>query len=316
MKFGIITHPNSLNYGDDIQSLAAYKLLNKVDYLLDRENLNSPPSDNKIKLLCNGWFMEKPTNWPPANNIEPLFISFHITHNNKANKIMLDKDNISYFKKYEPIGCRDHYTVSLFNRIGIKAYYSGCITLTLENETKPFEKSDEILFVDPFNKNLPEAFRKKMFNKLVPDSIKNNIVHINHTHLPSSEPMIDKLKYAENLILRYSKAHLVVTSRIHVALPCIALGTPVLFMDVGFNLKNSRNRFSGIINYFNKMDNSVFPYTGLSPISLLFRKLHLYNYYYNNSKIKYDWENPKPNLANIEPIVKNIKRTISDFISD
>lgn len=318
MKTGIITHPNSQNYGDDIQSLAAYRLVEalgyKVDFLADRENLNNPTIKEPIKLINSGWFMENPTNWPPADNILPLFISFHITHNNNATKLMINKKHYSYYKKNEPIGCRDYHTAKLFQNIGINAYYSGCLTLTLENNTKPSEKTEEIIFVDAFNKNLPEDLRNKMFQKLVPDSIKNNIVTIEHSHKSIEKDMNNRLKYASHLLDRYSKAHLVVTSRIHVALPCVALGTPVLFTDVGFNLEKSRNRFDGVIEYFNKLTNKDFPNTGIDPLSLLFRKFHLYKFYYNKDKIKFNWENPPQNPVDITPIKNKLIKTVKLFL--
>lgn len=318
MKNGIITHPNSFNFGDDIQSLAAFKLVNKlgynVDYLLDRENLNKKITEDKIKLINSGWFMENPLNWPPSENIEPLFISFHITHNNDAAKLMVNKVHYDYYKKHEPIGCRDYHTVSLFKSIGIDAYYSGCLTLTLENNTKPQDKTEEIIFADAFNKNLPNRFREKLFKKLVPDSIKNNIVFIEHSHNFKNRDMNKSLQFADELLNRYSRAHLVVTSRIHVALPCIAIGTPVLFLDVGFNLKNSRNRFDGITQYFNKLTNKHFPYTGIDPLSIFMRKLNLYDLYYNTKKINYDWENPKPNPIDITETKTQLEKKVKIFL--
>ncbi len=318
MKYGIITHPNSFNYGDDIQSIAAYRLVKKlgynVDFLLDRENLNKKITNENIKVINSGWFMENPDNWPPADNIEPLFISMHITHNNNASSKMINKRHYDYYKQFEPIGCRDFHTVDLFKRIGIDAYYSGCLTLTLDNETKASEKTDEIIFADAFNKNLPKDFREKMFNKLVPESIKNKISFIEHSHSIANRNIEDSLKYAGSLINRYSKAHLVVTSRIHVALPCVALGTPVLFLDVGFNLKNSRNRFDGIVKYFNKLTNNDFPFNGLDPMSLLVRKLHLYKYYYNTTKIKFDWENPPQNPIDINDIKNDLTTRVKLFL--
>ena len=314
MKFGIITHPNSKNIGDDIQSLAAFRLIDNVDYLLDRESLHVPISNENIKTINSGWFMENPENWPPSENIKPLFISMHITHNNNATNLMINQNHFNYYKNHEPIGCRDHHTVSLFESIGIKAYYSGCLTLTLKNRTKKEDKTEEIIFADPFNKNLNEDLRGKMFNKLVPDSIKKNIVTIEHSQDNLSKNMNLRLDNAADLLDRYSKAHLVVTSRIHVALPCVAVGTPVLFIDAGFNLKNSRNRFNGIIEYFNKIDNKMFPFTGINPISLLFRKMHLYNFYYNTDKIKFDWENPPINPIDITPIANKLRKTVNNFL--
>lgn len=48
----------------------------------------------------------------------------------------------------------------------------------------------------------------------------------NKTRLKSEE---DKLLYADYLLKQYEKADLVVTSRIHCSLPCLAMNTPILF---------------------------------------------------------------------------------------
>ena len=55
----------------------------------------------------------------------------------------------------------------------------------------------------------------------------------------------------ENLLERYKKAKVVFTSLIHCALPCIAMGTPVVFIDAGFNNNAAkRDRFDGILDLF------------------------------------------------------------------
>ena len=46
----------------------------------------------------------------------------------------------------------------------------------------------------------------------------------------SSDDPEARLAMAERLLELYARARLVVTSRLHCALPCLALGTPVLFM--------------------------------------------------------------------------------------
>ncbi len=315
MKTGIVLFKNSTNYGDDIQALAAYNILKKVDYIFDREKLNNPDTNEKVKLLCNGWFMKNPMNWPPAENLQPLFISMHISHNNNATKYMTDKKWASYYKAFEPIGCRDHHTVKLFQKIGVKSYYSGCLTLTFENKFTENERNDEILFVDAFNKNLPSKLREKYFNQLVPPSIRNKTKFIYHSHDNINMTDEERLTNAQNLIDRYSKAHLVVTSRIHCALPCLALGTPVLFLDVGFNTYNSRNRFDGTINYFNRLDNSSFRFSGIKPFALIARRTGLFNVLNTGKSIKFDWENPPSNPKEHLPIRKEIIDTVNQFFN-
>ncbi|NQD72865.1 polysaccharide pyruvyl transferase family protein, partial [Sphingobacterium shayense] len=55
---------------------------------------------------------------------------------------------------------------------------------------------------------------------------------------------------------RLSRAKLVVTSRIHCALPCLAMGTPVIFLNGGFEGFGNRfnSRFEGLIDFFNRVD--------------------------------------------------------------
>ena len=46
---------------------------------------------------------------------------------------------------------------------------------------------------------------------------------------------------------KYAKAKLVVTTRIHCALPCLALGTPVILVNSSYDDK----RFDGLYNLLN-----------------------------------------------------------------
>ena len=58
------------------------------------------------------------------------------------------------------------------------------------------------------------------------------------------------------LIKRYAKAEMVVTSRIHCALPCLGLDTPVLFVDDKASPDYHRCRFDGLIELFNVVEYS------------------------------------------------------------
>lgn len=66
------------------------------------------------------------------------------------------------------------------------------------------------------------------------------------------------LAKAEDLICKYSKAQLVVTSRIHCALPCTGVKTPVIFMlnkdmESEKNMFGSPGRFGGLVDFFRVM---------------------------------------------------------------
>ena len=83
----------------------------------------SPLSGEEINLIMNGWWMERVKNFPPSSKINPVWISFHVSRPD------LIKNCKNYFKKQPPIGCRDQATVDLFQKNGIDAYFTGCLTL-------------------------------------------------------------------------------------------------------------------------------------------------------------------------------------------
>ena len=59
------------------------------------------------------------------------------------------------------------------------------------------------------------------------------------------------MKEAEWLVRLYAKAKFVVTSRIHCALPCLGLGTPVLYVEDINQSVASSCRLGGLIELMN-----------------------------------------------------------------
>lgn len=61
------------NLGDDIQSLAAKRLLPRVDGSISREKLKHPVTPGVLSM--NGYFLGG-VEWPPAPELVPLFFCF------------------------------------------------------------------------------------------------------------------------------------------------------------------------------------------------------------------------------------------------
>ena len=282
MKYSLLTYVENkrfFNVGDNIQSLAAKQFLPKVDALLNREKL-ADYEDEQTKLIMNGWFTHNTTNWVPSDKIDPLFVSFHL--NNTAAPAMLNDKGVAYLKKHAPIGCRDKYTAEILKSKGIDAFFSGCLTLTLDSyKVDDSERDNNIYIVDPLY-NYPrnekvfynfKAFirsilngklfqlgkKKKHIKNFIDKDLINSATHINQE--PPSNKYTDEEKFemAEDLLNKYARAKLVITSRIHCALPCLAMGTPVIFIN-GFDSFVDSCRFDGIIELFNRID--VNPKTG------------------------------------------------------
>ncbi len=276
MKYGLLKYDENkrfFNVGDNIQSLAAKQFLPKVDMLLNREKLAEYKGE-KTRLIMNGWFTHNIHNWIPSEDISPVFVSFHM--NNTAAPAMLSDKGIAYLKKHEPIGCRDQFTADTLKAKGIDAYFTGCLTLTLDSyKVDDSERDENIYIVDPlysyprsekifYNAKITirnilngTAFQLSKKNKHLKNFISTDL--LNSAEFINQEPPSnrytdeEKFEMAETLLKKYAKAKLVITSRIHCALPCLALGTPVIFIN-GFDSFVDSCRFDGILELFNRID--------------------------------------------------------------
>lgn len=315
MKFGLLSYSKSRNFGDQIQSLAARQYLPEVNQFLDRDFLNEYTGD-PIKLIMNGWFMAKPENWPPSDKIKVLLTSFHITHDYNAKEKMFSPQAMEFYKRNQPIGCRDYYTLELLESYGIEAFYSGCLTLTLPNIYKSLPKTDDIYMVDVLYKVggkrrewLDKVRKKWLLKKIFPGTILQNAIHVQQT-VPPKTPEDDKFNLAEEMLKKYATAKLVITSRIHCALPCIALGTPVLFIDGGLEHPTDQTRLKGITEYMNayNIDDVNKEYKGF------FNALTTKSKFDNPLNI--DWDNPPQNPENHLEVAKKLKKSCENFIND
>ncbi|WP_031428726.1 polysaccharide pyruvyl transferase family protein [Flavimarina sp. Hel_I_48] len=275
MKYGLLTYTgqHTYNVGDYVQSLAARQYLPKVDLLMNREKLGEYKGD-PIKLIANGWWTHNIHHWVPSEAIDPLFVSFHM--NNTAAPFMLSEKGIAYLKKHAPIGCRDKFTAQILNEKGIEAYFTGCLTLTLDNyKVDDSLRGDDIYIVDPFynypnssdiTANLKNAARgvvsgdifnlgkiNKTLKKIIDPELLKSANYVTQVLPEGKQTDEEKFAYAEDCLKKYAKAKLVITSRIHAALPCLAMGTPVIFMNA-FNSFVDTCRFDGILELFNRVD--------------------------------------------------------------
>ncbi|MCP9791133.1 polysaccharide pyruvyl transferase family protein [Vulcanococcus limneticus Candia 3F8] len=62
---------------------------------------------------------------------------------------------------------------------------------------------------------------------------------------------LNRLEEAERLVRLYAEASFVITSRIHCALPCLGLETPVIYLEKGQDAEVSKCRLAGLKELFN-----------------------------------------------------------------
>ena len=97
------------------------------------------------------------------------------------------------------------------------------------------------------------------YSKAFSDDVLLNAKFITHVIVQSEFKNDDeKMEYARELIRKYAKAKLVVTSRIHCALPCLGVETPVIFVNSeelsdGKKRGGSNGRFEGLVDLLNTL---------------------------------------------------------------
>jgi hypothetical protein len=123
------------NLGDQIQSIAAERFLPNIDKRFNRDSFSTPNFSTKHLLKTNGWFSNDPENCLPTyESILPVFWGFHISDWNNSWQYFLSDKCLAYFKRFEPIGCRDMFTADKLAEVGIKTFYSRCLTLTFRKD--------------------------------------------------------------------------------------------------------------------------------------------------------------------------------------
>jgi len=196
---------------------------------VDRDSTTYQAFPENTWLLEFGWHMHAifgldRFDFPLHPNLNPIFVSFHC---NKRE--LLTPEGIEYLKAHGPIGCRDWTTVDLLLSLGVPAFFSGCLTTTVNT-----------VFPDLESKPAPATVYVDVMRSPVPKG---------HENVRQSYPEVKKRDFTENmrdavaLLERYRRNYTdVVTTRLHCYLPSRSLG-----LDVDFEPKNNADvRFNGL----------------------------------------------------------------------
>jgi hypothetical protein len=204
--------------GDEIQSLAAEQYLPRLDGRVDRDALSSVFGPHKVVVIMNGWFTKFAHHWPPSSNVLPVYFGFHISPHPAIISRRLSPDSIEHFLRFSPIGCRDRATLDLLAGAGVKGFLSKCLTLTFPTRSIS-ESQRKVFLVD-----VPEFLRR-----IVPEELIRDAVTVSHDVQDIYGETI-KFDIARHLLSLYrEQARLVITTRLHCTLPCLAMGIPVIF---------------------------------------------------------------------------------------
>jgi hypothetical protein len=231
LKFAVFGYETN-NLGDDIQSLAAALHTSAVDRVVLRDAIGAVELDQPHALILNSWMSRGPDLRPPPATFAPIPFGFCL-----GNDDILEHGWLDYLRAHQPIGCRDQYTVGQLEERGISAFWTGCLTLFIGRRLEhPAEQRSGVLFVD---------VAKSAEERCISPDVRARAVRIS-TYPPPSivTDQVERYAMASSLLARIASAELVVTRRLHIALPCISLGTPVVILAEA-RYGKARRRYQG-----------------------------------------------------------------------
>ena len=235
MKVGLLGFTTT-NLGDDLQAIATSLHLPRVDRLIDWEKLADARFEAPHFTIMQSWFTRQ---WfrPPSASIDPTYFAFCVGKPEMKRGLWP-----RHLRAHQPIGARDHETMKRLAAMGVESFWSGCLTLRIGSflEPVPAEERRGVYFVDLH----PEAER------LVPEAIRARAIRISNEVPPAmrTDPLARMARAAE-IADRLRRAELVVTRRLHTALPCVGFRTPVALIISGTAHDSNINRFSGFEDF-------------------------------------------------------------------
>jgi hypothetical protein len=225
-EFGLLVHrppKGPVNIGDYVQGIAVQQALGSRDVvLLEREDLASYRGD-PLKVVGQGWYSHTDGAWPPSPAIDYLPFGIHVTP--PSYERFTREASLAALRRLSPIGCRDHVTRKFLVSHGIDAYFSSCLTVTIQ-PSAVVRKPEAIYLIDAS----PSALG------LLPASLASLPVR-RLSHLieqPANRVLSHEEWFAvaqSRLDEYYAKAAVVVTSRLHALLPSLAMGIPCLWVE-------------------------------------------------------------------------------------
>lgn len=222
LYYGLTWRPATDNLGDDLVTLAALQRLPRVDFRLDADALDAPipalQDDDRLVLLTPGLFLRSSAHWPPEKHIAPVCAGVHISEEDAWGLPLstLDGAGLDALLACAPIAARDLRTADRLAKLNIPHTLTGCLTLTLEHRKM---RRKGVVCCD-----VPEDVVS------VIRSFRTDVTILTHEVSDPSPDFDQRMADAKTLLRHYASAEMVFTRRLHCAMACLAVGTPVLLL--------------------------------------------------------------------------------------
>jgi hypothetical protein len=274
--YGVLTY-DTANIGDETQSGAALGFLPHIDVYVGRdsfdvmphhlltagrgrpaENLSLPLAEHQVTFLANGWWKwwhdakgstiksapSLPTSqWPVPAHWRPFAVSMHF------NSAAMPPPQLALLAPLNGVGARDQHSAAALAAAGVPSFFSGCLTLTMRRPH--YAPSSAAARKGYIVSKMAQPANTALLRAVVPAAILAKATEMSQsvkqrgTTAGHRDPVPRQL-VAERYLQAFASAKLVVTDRLHVALPSIAMGTPVLFVAPATFMADER--FGGLLD--------------------------------------------------------------------
>ena len=239
---GDTTAVRARNVGDSVQSLAAVLFLPAVDVIMDRLMWGRMPSGEflpgfageDVLTIMNGFYGDLASAgavWPPPSYIKPVLVSVHLA----PAFVRSWRANSNWLRQHGPVGCRDPATVDMLKDMGVEAVETGCLTLSLKRVFPAQKPRETAWVVDPTSlQGLPALSSFSTRTHVSKEYCEEFLVQefVDYRQAWTSGQRREMLKVLD-FVDEYSDAKVLITSRLHAALPASTRGTPVVFVRDG-----------------------------------------------------------------------------------
>ena len=227
------TGNNAMNIGDEMQQLAGLQFMPHVSAFVERDDLSESWGEggtvqhggtgtNNTIIFANAWYDKSARTWPPPADLNPVYLSMHFEDDALPQK-SLSLKSLGHW----PVGTRDTASDQLLTKHAIHSSMLGDLTNTLApicDRSKGGPRKVRIIDV-----------AESALKAIVPKDVIDGAVFDTHkVFLPSQKVTNQLARYADAYghLRDYScDTRLIITERIHAALPSVAMGTPVLLID-------------------------------------------------------------------------------------
>jgi len=173
-------------------------------------------------VFVNAWYGDSTQVWPPPPHLDPIYVAVH-TESTEKTFARFDP-GMQYMSNQWPVGVRDKSTHEYFGSHNVSNFISNCMTTTIVPMCSTRQNRKTMFVVDT-----GDEFLKDM----VPADIIEQTTKVTHKSMDqevNSDPIARYLE-AFKMLHRYAcEASLLITTRLHAALPSAASGTPIVWI--------------------------------------------------------------------------------------